>query len=306
MKKTIVILLFCFSRVAYSQDPTVKDMQSTAKKELKDDTTHKVGWKFGALANLGLAQGNLSNWAAGGEDYSLSLNGYLNLQANYKKNKSKWNNNLDLFYAIVNTTSQGFRKNDDRIDLYSKYTYQFRPKLGAGIVGNFRSQFTDGYNYNETPKERISDWFAPAYFTLAPGLDWTPTPYLSVFVSPISGRWIVVANRPFELAESYGVDPNQKVKIEAGAYVSAIFNKEVIKNVLVKSRLDFYSNYLHKPQNIDVFWTNIIGMKINKYLTVTYNFDLIYDDDIRIFGPNGDAPRTQIKSLLSVAFSVRL
>src|SRR4030095_1603567 len=119
--------------------------------------------------------------------------------------KHKWINSLDLLYAMINTTSQGVRKNDDRIDLYSKYTYQFRPKLGVGAVGNFRSQFADGYDYNETPKKRISDWFATAYFTLAPGLDWTPTPYLSVFISPISGRWIVVANHPFELAPLYGV-----------------------------------------------------------------------------------------------------
>jgi hypothetical protein len=306
MKKTLVIFLVCVAGIVYGQDPTVKDLQSTTNKALTDDTTHKVGWKFGGLINLGLAQGSLSNWAAGGEDYSLTLNSYLNLYANLKRGKHKWINSLDLFYAIVNTESQGLRKNDDRIDFYSKYTYQFRPKLGAGVVGNFRSQFADGYDYNESPKKRISDWFAPAYFTLAPGLDWTPTPYLSVFISPISGRWTVVANHPFELAPLYGVDPNQKVKIEAGAFLSALFNKEVIKNVLVKSRLDLYSNYLKKPENIDIFWTNIIGMKINKYLTVTYNFDLIYDDDIRIFGPNGDAPRTQIKSLLSIAFSARL
>jgi len=306
MKKTIVILLLGFTAVTNAQDPTVKDMQGTAQRPYADDTTHKVGWRKGALINFGLAQGSTSNWAAGGEEFSLALNSYVNLFAVLKRNKIKWVNNLDLFYALVNTTSQGIRKNDDRIDFYTKYTYQLRPKLGVGVVGNFRSQFSDGYDYTETPKRRISDWFAPALFTLAPGLDWTPTPYVSVFISPFSGRWTVVANHPFELAPFYSVDPNQKVRIEAGAYLSALFNKEIIKNVLLKSRLDLYSNYLEKPENIDVFWTNIIGMKINKFLTVTYNFDLIYDDDVRIFGPNSNAPRTQVKSLLSINFSARL
>ncbi len=306
MRKIIVILLLCSTAVGYAQDPTVKELQGTGQKSFVDDTTHKTGWKKGALINLGLAQGSTSNWAAGGEKFSLSVNSYVNLFANLKRDKYKWINYLDLFYAVVNTSSQGVRKNDDRIDFYSKYTYLLRPKLAVGVVGNFRSQFTDGYDYNETPKQRISDWFAPALFTLAPGVDWTPTPYLSVFISPISGRWTVVANHPFELAPLYGVDPDQKVKIEAGAYLSALFNREVLKNVLVKSRLDLYSNYLHKPLNIDVFWTNIIGMKINKILTVTYNFDLIYDDDVRIFGPSGTAPRTQIKSILTVGFTARL
>jgi hypothetical protein len=76
--------------------------------------------------------------------------------------------------------------------------------------------------------------------------------------------------------------------------------------VVYQSRLDLYSNYLHKPKNVDVFWTNVIGMKVNKLLGVTYNFDLIYDDDVRIFGPNDNAPRTQIKSLLSVGITAKL
>jgi hypothetical protein len=87
--------------------------------------------------------------------------------------------------------------------------------------------------------------------------------------------------------------------------VSANFRKEIAKNVGIKSRLDLYSNYLSNPQNVDIFWTNVIAMKVNKWLAITYNFDLIYDDDARLFGPNNNAPRTQIKSLLSVGFTGR-
>jgi hypothetical protein len=306
MRKLIApLLLFAFF-CARSQDQAVQDIKATGSKQFADDTSHKSGWKKGGLLNLGVAQGGTRNWAAGGEKFSLALNGYVNVFANLKKGKQRWNNNLDLFYALVKTTSQGLRKNDDRIDLFSKYTYQFRPKLGFGGVGNFRSQFTDGYDYSKTPSQRISSWFAPAIITLAPGIDWTPKDYFSVFFSPISARWTIVANRPFELAALYGVSPYREVKIEAGAYVTANFNKEVMKNVVLKSRLDLYSNYLKNPQNIDVFWTNVVGLKVNKFLSVTYNLDLIYDDDARIFGPNRDAPRTQLKSLLSVGFTAKL
>ena len=80
-----------------------------------------------------------------------------------------------------------------------------------------------------------------------------------------------------------------------------------MKNVGLKSRLDLYSNYLDgKAKNVDVFFSNILAMKVNNFLSVTYNFDLIYDDDIRIFGPESNAPRTQIKSLLSVGILVKL
>lgn len=306
MRILFAAALLLASGSAFAQDATVSQLKNTAQKTLADDTSHKSGWKKGAVLNLGLAQGSTSNWAAGGEQFSLTVTSYLNLFANHKTEKSKWVNNLDLFYAIQRTTSQGMRKNDDRIDFYSKYTRMLSKKWSFGIVGNFRTQFTDGYDYNKTPKERISDLFAPAYFTLAPGLEWTPTEYFGVFMSPISTRWTFVKNDADNLGTRYGLDPGKTSRLEAGAFVSANFRKEIAKNVGIKSRLDLYSNYLKNPQNVDIFWTNVIAMKVNKWLAVTYNFDLIYDDDVRLFGPANNAPRTQIKSLLSVGFTGKL
>ncbi|TMO79984.1 hypothetical protein CWC12_20375, partial [Pseudoalteromonas ruthenica] len=44
------------------------------------------------------------------------------------------------------------------------------------------------------------------------------------------------------------------------------------------------------------------SFKINKYFSATYNLDLIYDDNLRIFGDNKDAPGLQMKSLIGVGF----
>jgi hypothetical protein len=303
MRILLTSILLLAGVYGFTQDATVSGLKSTAQKTLADDTSHKSGWKRGGILNLGLAQGSTSNWAAGGEQFSLTLTSYLNLFANLKQGKNKWVNNLDLFYAIQRTTSQGMRKNDDRIDFYSKYTRELSKKWAFGVVGNFRTQFTDGYDYGKTPKERISDLFAPAYLTLAPGLEWTPNEAFSVFMSPISARWTFVKSDADNLGPRYGLDPGKTSRLEAGAFVSANFRKEIAKNVGIKSRLDLYSNYLSNPQNVDIFWTNVIAMKVNKWLAITYNFDLIYDDDARLFGPNNNAPRTQIKSLLSVGFT---
>jgi len=109
-----------------------------------------------------------------------------------------------------------------------------------------------------------------------------------------------------ELAPDYGLDSGHTSLFQAGAYFSTIFKREIFKNVTYKGRLDLFSNYLDKPQNIDVYWTNLFGFKVNNWLTVTYSFDLIYDDNIRLFGPNENAPRTQTKTLLSIGFSGKL
>ena len=332
------LLVFFISATAITvkaQDAAIKDIQNTAQKELPKDTAHKSGWKKGGLFSLNLGQGGSRNWAAGAEKFSFSTAVFVNLFANNIHGKWSWNNNLDLAYALVNTTSQGVRKNDDKIDFLSRVGYSLAPKLDVSGVLSFRTQFTDGYEYNYLGKglqHRISGLFAPAYLTIAPGITWKPTSYFSVFISPISGRWVIVSNSPYSylyqggvaptgeietpLATNYGVDPGQKVKIEMGAFLSANFNKEVMKNVVYISKLELYSNYLAtrrvgetikkaRPQNVDVYWTNAFAMKVNKWLNVNYNFDLIYDDDTRQFGPNKNAAGVQLRSLLGVGFAAK-
>jgi hypothetical protein len=113
------------------------------------------------------------------------------------------------------------------------------------------------------------------------------------------------------------VDTVKEVAFQAGAYISANFKKEIMKNVVYKTRLDLYSNYLEpslpdangefkaKPQNVDVYWTNAVVMKVNKWLSVTYNLDMIYDDDVRQFGDDGNSAGLQVRSLLGVGLTAR-
>jgi len=322
MRKLLLALgISAFSIGAFAQpDKAMADM-ALSSKDNKGKT--KGAWTTGGLLSLNVAQGSSENWAAGAERFSLSINGYANLFANKKWGKNAWDNNLDLSYGILNTTSQGLRKNDDRVDFLSKYSRQIKKNLNFATLLNFRSQFADGFDYSGPTKRRISGWFAPAYITLGPGFEWKPTSWFSIFASPASARVVLVTNRPYSfqfqggvkpdgsaetpLALNYGVDPIRKVDFQLGAFVSAGFNKEIFKNVSYKSRFDVYSNYLQSsPLNLDVFWTNAIVMKVNNWLNVTYNIDVIYDDDIRQFGPNKNAARTQYRSLLGVGLATRL
>jgi hypothetical protein len=44
---------------------------------------------------------------------------------------------------------------------------------------------------------------------------------------------------------------------------------------------------------------------VNSWLNVTYQFDLIYDDDVRQFGPNKNSAAAQMRSLLGVGFAAK-
>lgn len=318
MRKALLALgISAFSIGAIAQPEMV-----AAKKDGKGGKM-KGTWTRGGLVSINVAQGGSQNWAAGAEKFSLSINSYVNLFANKKWGKNSWDNNLDLYYGLVNTSSQGVRKNDDRIDLTSRYSHQISSKFGYAALFNFRSQFADGFDYSNGGKRRMSGWFAPAYIMLAPGFEWKPNTHFNLFVSPAAMRSVIVTNRPYSyqyqggikpdgtqetpLASNYGVDPIRKVDFQLGGLISANYTNEIFKNVSYKGRLDLYSNYLQtSPLNLDVFWTNAFVMKVNKWMNVTYNFDLIYDDDIKQFGPNKNAARTQTRSMLGIGIATRL
>ena len=292
----------------FTQDPTVKDMKANASKEIKKDKidSGKI-WTTGGIFNLNIGQGSQSNWAAGGDEFSFSLASYLGFYAFYKKGRYSWDNTLDLNYGLLNTTTLGTRKNDDRIDLLSKVGYELRPKLNLAALFNFHSQFSKGYNYNsDGTKDILSDFFAPAYILLSLGLDYKPANGLSIFVSPITSRWTFVNNDSLSAKGAYGVTPGKKVKNEIGAFASINYLKNLNKVITYNGRLDLFSNYGHNPQNIDVMMNNMFTAKLSKILTASLGLDLIYDDDVKLFGPNHDSPAWQLKSLIGVGLSVKL
>ena len=307
---TLIIAFGWFSVTA--QDKTVNQLKQEAAREIKkekdpNDTIPKI-WRLGGLYSLTINQGALSNWAAGGDKSSLAITSFLNLFAYYKKGKSSWDNNLELAYGFVNTTSLGSRKADDRIDFLSKYGYEIAPKLYASGLFNFRSQFTEGYSYPANdPKVLTSGFLAPAYILLSAGLDYKPTDNFSLFLSPITSRWVIVNNDSLSAAGAFGVAPGEKSKNELGAYLSANYKADISENATFKTRLDLFSNYKSNPQNIDVFMTNILSVKVWKFISINLSVDMIYDDDTKSVDSDGNTagPRIQLKELMGIGFAYK-
>ena len=304
-----ILLVVLSSEVSFCQ-------VTTAEKALRTQNADSVmGWKKGGLIVASLSQTSLTNWAAGGQN-SLAVNGILSLFANLKQTKSSWDNSLDLGYGVLKQGKfDGFRKTDDKIEFASKYGRVAVDHLYYAALVNFRTQFAPGYNYTETTGTKISDLFSPAYLTLALGLDYKPYPSLSLFLAPISGRFTFVNDKVLSDAGAFGVSPGKTVRSEFGGYFRGIYTKgdfkgEFMKNVSFTTRLDLFSNYADKPQNIDVNWETLIGLKVNKFITVSFNTDLIYDDNIKIpVERNGNivniGSKTQFKEILGVGFSYK-
>jgi hypothetical protein len=293
-----------------AQDKTIRSLQAESGSVLPKvpaPDTSKRPWKTGGMYRLNLGQGSLSNWAGGGDDFSLNINTTLNLYASHKGRNLNWDNSLDLALGMLKTTSLGTRKNDDRIDLVSKYNYSLSRKATIGTLVNLRTQFFNGYSYSATaPKVYASGFMSPGYALTSLGLDYKPKKELSLFMSPLTSRWVIVQDDSLALKAAYGVDTGKNVINQLGAFATLNYQKELVKNLTYKSRLDMFSNYKKNPWNVDIYMTNILAVKIFKMLSFNWSFDVIYDDDTRIFGDEKDAPALQLKSIIGAGFQMKI
>lgn len=288
-----------------AQDLVVSKLRSETSRQIKKETdTTNWNWKRGGVFNLNVAQGSLSNWAAGGDNFSMTLAGYFNYFSYFRKDRQFWDNNLDVNLGYVQTTSAGSRKNDDRFDFLSKYGYKM-DTLGKWFLSglfNFRSQFFDGYTYSNNVGTFASTILSPAYIIISAGFDYKPNDKFSVFLSPLTSRTTLVMNDFLSNKGSYGVKPGSHSVGEIGAFATLNYNNTFNKNIVYKARLDLFSNYKNNPGNVDLFMTNQLTLKVAKNFSATYSLDMIYDDDVRLFGPNKNSPGLQLKSLIGLGY----
>lgn len=304
--KKIAITFICLSVVCV----TISHAQDTAAVD--------TSWKRSGTFGLNFTQVSLSNWSAGGES-SVSGIARFNYIARYLKGKNSWDTNLDLAYGLTQNGKDDPIKSDDKIDFSTKYGRQLDAgHWFASVFLGFKSQFTEGFNY-PNDSTVISDFLAPAYITLALGADYKPNETFSLFLSPISTRYIIVQDQELADIGSFGVDPaeydtgNIKIKdgentrLEVGALMKAVYKKDIMENVNLATKLELFLNYLEDPQNVDVNWEILLTMKVNKFINASLSTQLIYDDNT-IINIDDDqdgiieesGPRTQFKEVLGI------
>lgn len=303
-----IIMALLISVKGFAQDSLLIIVHEKVNHKMKKvDIDSTKNWTRGGVFNVNVGQGTQGNWAAGGDDFSFSVSSYFGYYVYYLKDRISWDNTISLNYGLVNTTSQGTRKNDDRIDFLSKIGYEMQSKLNLAGVFNFHSQFSKGFSYTDTGSSQLlSNFMSPGYFLFSLGLDYKPAKGFSVFISPISSRWTVVSNDSLSYKGAYGVAPGEKAKNEIGAFITTNYTTNLNKVLTYSGRLDLFSNYQHNPENVDVMMNNLFSAKVSKLLSASLNIDLIYDDDVKLFGENHDAPGWQFKSLIAAGLSVKL
>jgi hypothetical protein len=311
MKKISLFIIFIFvSGLVMSQDKDIIKVSKAkdAVAEIKTDTVK--AWYLNGTAALSFSQAAFSNWSSGGQN-SLGLNSFLNLQANYKKGKHSWGNTFDLGYGFniqgkmkdAKTT-----KSNDKLEITSAYGYSISKdnKLLLTVLVNFRTQFSAGYNYPDDSTV-TSNFMSPGYLVAGLGITYAPVKWFSLFMSPSSGRFTFVLDKKLSDSGAFGVDRGKKMHAEFGPYIRADLNKDLSKTINLSTTVEFFTDYIEHFGNIDVNWSLLLTMKVNKWLAASIATQLIYDDHVKIkTAPTGEpGPRTQFKELFGIGLTYK-
>ena len=253
------ILTLCISTITAQEKPT--------------ETTSN--WKKKGTISFLLNQSSFSNCIAGG-DNTVSGNLGINYDFNYSKENFTWDNKLILAYGLNNVKGNGTRKTDDRFEFNSLLGKKAKKNWSYSFFLNLKTQFTDGYDYQQEPKAKTSAFLAPGYLSFGPGMLWKKSDNFKINLAPITSKITMVSD---EFSGQYGTDAGKNTRYEFGFNGSLNYKATVMENISMEHILNVYANYLDNPQNIDIDYQLSFVMQINKYLSTNLNFHTIVDDN---------------------------
>lgn len=246
MRQILILLTFLTVLNAFGQVPELSPVDQVDTIPARD-----TSWKIKTIFGMNGTQTAFVNWSAGGRN-NVSALGFFDGSAKYKKNFIKWENDVKfalggLKYTDSAGTKDGLQKTDDRIDIASTFGYEFEKRWFYTATGGFRTQSLDGFAY-PNDSVRISKFLAPAYLNFSLGIEYAPVEWFNMYLSPLAAKVTIVNDQVLSNAGAFGVqaavaDTNgfilqsgKRIRYEFGAYFRVKFQKEIFKNIEMKTR----------------------------------------------------------------------
>ncbi|WP_310556008.1 DUF3078 domain-containing protein [Flavobacterium sp.] len=281
MKKiilTLSVLLFSFGLLAQANEKELLEKSAKASEKAVDTTS--LGWKRTGNISFLFNQSSFNNDWLGGGTSNFAGNMGINYDFNYNTYTSVWDNKIIVAYGLTKLKDQKTTKSDDRLEftsLYGKKTGQGHWYYSGFL--NFRTQMDSGFLTNSGVVTKISHFMSPAYLQIGPGMLWKKSDNLKVNIAPATSRFILVHDEFTKLGSAFGVEKGKTSRFEFGAALNGYYKLNLMENISMENILNLYTNYLEKPQNVDVDYQMNLVMKINKYMSANVAFQAIYDDN---------------------------
>lgn len=253
------------------------------------------GWSFGWTAGLNGSQAAYSNWSRGGVN-TFSAVGTSQVSAFFREGSFSYGSRLLTNYGETRLEDEGVRKSDDRLSFRNRFLYDLSDDFGVFLNLNFESQFANGFDYGAGPDDEdilISSFLAPGYITENSGLAWYPQDNFSLEAGFGMKQTIVLDT---DLGPIYGLDEGERLHNQAGLTTAINFSQEIFDNVEYSGFIETFTNLNRSIRSTDVTISNRFIGRINNFLNMTLQFDLVYDDDY--------STEVQLSQVLSAGISV--
>lgn len=271
-------------------------------------------WTMGGDGTFGFTQTYLNNWKAGGRSafsFLMVLKGYANYSSD---SKIKWENSAELRNGWVRQGGDidQTQKNDDKLELISRFGVNAFKKWYYSTEIDFVTQFFNGYNYPDktTP---ISSYLSPAKTMFKLGLDYKPNKNFSLFLSPITAKTIFVRDTAKIDQTKFGVSPTRRSFWEPGLNADMRYKIDINPRISLETKFKMFMNYQQPFQKIDVNWENTLVAQLTERINMTMMLYLLYDDNVtfptgrfEIDGTEIYEPKWQTRELMTIGFSYKI
>ncbi len=301
-----------FTRLSQAQNKGITLHTEEPDRKLQKISIRKpvnMPWTLFGNGSVGFTQTALANWAKGGES-SLALLFLSKYNANYSKNKTRWESSAELRYGVNQTKQKGFEKNDDKIEIQSRFGYSAFKKWFYSAEVNFKTQMAPGYKYPDKTNP-ISSFMAPGYLTFSVGLDYKPNKDFSLFISPLTTKTTYVRDTTHIRPKNYGLEPGTKKLWEPGIIIKSTWRKKLADNVTYATKEEFFNDYKYPFKKFSFNWEQTLTMQVSHYLNAMIRTELIYDYNTKFpirdeSGTEiGRKPKWQFKELFNIGFNYK-
>lgn len=319
-KQTIGIAIednITFTRIAQKQHRDFVFQKFTPNQKLtKIQKKYDIvaPWDLGGNGTLGFTQMYLSNWKAGGRS-ALSFLSVLKGYANYSNDsKLKWENSGEIRNGWIRQGDDidQTQKNDDKLELISRLGVNAFKNWYYSAEIDFKTQFFNGYNY-PNDSVPISTYMSPATTFIKLGLDYKPNKNFSLFLSPITAKYVFVRDTALIDQTKYGVSATSRSFWEPGLNVDLRYKIDFTPRISYETKYKMFLNYQQPFQKVDINWENMIVAQLTNRISMTFMLYMLYDDNVTFSTGKFEADGTEIfkakwqtKQLTTVGFSYKI
>ncbi|MCQ2337407.1 MAG: DUF3078 domain-containing protein [Paludibacteraceae bacterium] len=269
------------------------------------DDTVKV-WKITGLTSLNVGATGLFNWFAGGNS-SFNMIAAADFYFLYYKNHIAWESNINTEFgeAWVDNNKHSWQKTNDKLEISTKFGWEFSKHWYLTLFGQFRTQYANGFDYSKDELSLISQFMSPSYTDLSAGIDWKPNSIFSVYFSPVSGRFTTCISNDSILKDTYlGQEfmatrrergENPTARADLGMSIKGSVFYDGVKNLKIISTVNLFTPYNKNFGNFDVDWDVTVSYQFLKVLNVSLGTQLKYYDSVKMQLKDDEYPTQHVQ-----------